>query len=137
MFFISKPINRDLVRRDVIQGINSPVSNLVFKLSEYYYNDGNSKELFCLSGTVACQYKGSRYNIPVEIWLQQDHPNSAPLAYVKPTSDMHVSPTSKDVLPDGTVIIPYIKKWRHVKHFIYDDFFAFNFLLFIFSQIVI
>ena len=91
------------------------MSNLVLKLSEYYYNDGTSKELLNLSGTVACQYKGSRYNIPVEIWFQQDHPASVPLAYVKPTSDMHVSPSSKDVLPDGTVIISYLQKWRHVK----------------------
>ncbi len=105
-----------MVRRDIIQGINSSFGNLVLKLSEYYYNDGTSKELLCLSGTVACQYKGSRYNIPVEIWLQQDHPNNAPLAYVKPTADMHVSPSSKDVLPDGTVVIPYMRKWRHVKH---------------------
>jgi ESCRT-I complex subunit TSG101 len=108
-----------LVRREIIQGINSTSSNLVLKLLEYYFNDGNSKELLCLTGTVACQYKGNRYNIPVEIWLQQGHPITPPLAYVKPTSDMHVSPTSKDVLPDGTVIIPYMKKWRHVKHFIF------------------
>jgi ESCRT-I complex subunit TSG101 len=129
IFPFSKPTNRDLVRRDIIQGINSPMSNLILKLLEYYYNDGNSKELLCLTGTVGCQYKGNRYNIPVEIWLQQDHPNIPPLAYVKPTSDMHVSPTSKDVLPDGTVIIPYIKKWRHVKdlflYFFFKIFFDF------------
>jgi ESCRT-I complex subunit TSG101 len=106
-----------LVRRDIIQGINSPVSNLVLKLVEYYYNDGTSKQLPCLIGTVACQYKGSRYNIPIEIWLQQDHPNVPPLAYVKPTADMHVAPTSKHVLPDGTIIIPYLKNWRHVIYF--------------------
>lgn len=83
-------------------------------MNEYYYNDGTSKELLFLTGTVACFYKGSRYNIPIEIWLQQDHPNTAPLVYVKPTQDMHVSQTSKDVLPDGTVVIPYMKKWRNV-----------------------
>ncbi len=105
-----------MVRRDVIQGTNSPISSLVLKLVEYFYNDGNSKELICLNGTVACQYKGSRYNIPIEIWLQQDHPIVPPLAYVKPTPDMYVSPTSKHVLPDGTVIIPYLKNWRQVKH---------------------
>ncbi|UJR07544.1 hypothetical protein I4U23_011832 [Adineta vaga] len=109
----ARPSNRDLVRRDLMQGINSTVSNLVLKLCEYYYNDGTSKELLCLCGTVMCQYKGSRYNIPIEIWLQNDHPNSAPLAYVKPTLDMYVSQTSRDVHPDGTIIIPYIRNWRH------------------------
>ena len=106
-----------MVRRDILQAINSPKSNLVLKIVEYYYNDGTSKELLSLSGTVACQFKGNRYNIPIEIWIQQDHPNVKPLVYVKPTSDMHVSPSSKDVLPDGTLIIPYISKWRHVKRF--------------------
>jgi ESCRT-I complex subunit TSG101 len=70
----------------------------------------------CLHGTVACQYQGNRYNIPIEIWFQQDHPVVPPLVYVKPTSDMYVSPRSKDVLLDGTVIIPYLKNWHHVKH---------------------
>jgi ESCRT-I complex subunit TSG101 len=101
----------------------------MLKVESYLYNDGTLKELLCLNGTVACQYKGNRYNIPIDIWLQQDHPNVPPLTYVKPTPDMYVSPTSKDVLPDGTVIIPYLKKWRHVKHkFV---FFA-NFILFYF-----
>jgi ESCRT-I complex subunit TSG101 len=88
----------------------------MLKIASYFYNAGTSKELICLHGTVACQYKGSRYNIPIEIWLQQDHPNVPPLTYVKPTPDMYVSPTSKDVLPDGTVIISYLKNWHHVKH---------------------
>ena len=80
----------------------------------YYYPDGNSKELLCLSGTVACEYRGNRYNIPVEIWLQQDHPHVPPLAYVRPTSNMYVSTTSQDVQPDGTIVLPYLNKWRHV-----------------------
>jgi len=113
---LQKPTNRDLARRDINQAINSPISNLMLKIASYYYNNGTSKELLCLNGTVACQYKGNRYNIPIEIWLQQDHPNVSPLAYVKPTPDMYVSPTSKDVQPDGTVIIPYLKNWRHVKY---------------------
>lgn len=104
-----------MVRRDIIQGINSSVSSLILKIAEYFYNDGSSKQLLCLVGTVACQYKGSRYNIPVEIWVQEDHPKVAPLAYVKPTADMHVSTSSKHVLPDGNVIINYLKNWRHVK----------------------
>jgi ESCRT-I complex subunit TSG101 len=121
-----------LIRRDINQGINSSVSSLVLKLVQYFYNDGTSKELLCLIGTVACQYKGSRYNIPIEIWLQQDHPNVLPMAYVKPTPDMYVSPSSKDVKPDGTIIIPYLKNWRHVK---YSFVYLFrNFILFILAK---
>ena len=121
-----KPLNRDLVRRDLIQAVNSSACNLVLKLCEYFYNDGTSKELLCLCGTVICHYKGNRYNIRVEIWLQPDHPNSAPLGYVKPTTDMYVSPTSKDVQPDGTIVIPYLKSWRHVILFHSPGFLQFS-----------
>ena len=110
-----------------MHGIHSPAGNLVLKLNQYYYNDGTSKELLCLIGTVVCQYKASRYNIPIEIWLQQDHPNVPPMAYVKPTPDMYVSATSKDVHPDGTIIIPYLKNWRHVNYS--SDYFIVNFYL--------
>lgn len=89
------------------------MSSLLLKVVPYYYNDGTSKDLLCLSGTVACQYRGNRYNIPIEIWFQQDHPHVPPLAYVKPTADMYVSTSSQDVQPDGTIVLSYLKKWRH------------------------
>ena len=100
----------------MVQAIQASTGSLTLRLSQYFYNDGSSKELLCLSGTVACDYRGSRYNIPVEIWLQPDHPHVSPMAYVKPTSDMYVSPNSQDVQPDGTVVIPYLRAWRHVSH---------------------
>ncbi|CAF4032316.1 unnamed protein product, partial [Rotaria sp. Silwood1] len=109
----AQPTNYELVRQDIIEGIQSSISNLVLKLAECYYSDGNSKELLCLAGTVVCQYKGNRYNTPIEIWFQQDHPQVPPLAYVKPTPDMYISTTSRDVQPDGAVIIPYLRNWRH------------------------
>jgi ESCRT-I complex subunit TSG101 len=121
-----------LVRRDINQGISSSVSSLMLKVVPFYYNNGSYKDLLCLYGTVACPYKGNRYNIPIEIWLQQDHPNVPPMAYVKPTPDMYVSTSSKDVKPDGTVIIPYLKNWRHVK---YSFVYLFrNFILFILAK---
>ncbi|CAF3289570.1 unnamed protein product [Rotaria sp. Silwood2] len=108
----ARPTNRDLVRRDINQVINSS-STLMLKIAPYYYTSGISKDLLCLYGTVPCQYRGNRYNIPIEIWFQQDHPIVPPLAYVKPTSDMFVSTASRDVQSDGTIIIPYLRNWRH------------------------
>ncbi|CAF3915657.1 unnamed protein product [Rotaria sordida] len=113
MIKLAQSKNRDLVPDDINQAINSPISNLILKVAEYYYDDGTSKELLCLAGTVVCHYKGNRYNIPIEIWLQQDHPNVPPLAYVRPTPDMYISTTSKDVQPDGAIIIPYLLNWHH------------------------
>ena len=91
----------------------------MLKVIPYTYNNRATKELLCLYGTVGCQFRGNRYNIPIEICLQQDHPNVPPLAFVRPTPDMYVAPSSRDVQPDGTVIIPYLKTWRHVKDFLF------------------
>lgn len=73
--------------------------------------------MLCLSGTVTCNYRGARYNIPIEIFVPADYPTVSPLVYVRPTSDMHISPTSRDVLSDGKLVIPYIRNWNRVKSF--------------------
>ena len=106
-----------MVRRDVIQATQSTVSSLRLDAATYRYPNGSTKESLRLHGTVVCRYRGNQYNIPIEIWLQQDHPIVPPIVYVKPTSDMHVSTTSSDVRVDGTVIIPYLRNWRHVNIF--------------------
>lgn len=111
-----KPTNRDLVRRDINQAINTPNASLVLKIAQFVYPNRATKELLCLYGTVLCRYRGQQYNIPVEIWLQQDHPTTQPIVYVRPTPDMYVATNSRDVQPDGLVIIPYIRGWRHVNH---------------------
>jgi ESCRT-I complex subunit TSG101 len=105
-----------LVRQDNNQVITVPIWNLLLKVVPFFYGDETSRKLLYLHGTVACQYRENPYNIPIKIWLQQDHPNVPPLLYVKPTSDMYISPTPRDVLPDGIVIISYLKNCRHVRH---------------------
>ncbi|CAF3459883.1 unnamed protein product [Rotaria sp. Silwood1] len=109
----SQCIHRDLVRRDIIQAIQSYQCNLVLKLNRYNLNEGYSKEYLCLSGTVLCEYKENRYNIPIEIILNENHPYKSPIAQVKPTSNMFISPTNQDVQSDGTITINYLKTWRH------------------------
>jgi ESCRT-I complex subunit TSG101 len=104
-----------LVYSDIREAFQSLTSNLRLTIGPYYYNDGISKELLCLHGTVAIRYRGDTYNIPVEIWLQEDHPIAAPLAYVKPTLDMYISQASKYVQPDGLIVLAYLKSWNHVR----------------------
>jgi len=104
----------DLVRRDIIQVIQSSQCSLVLKLVGYYTNERNIREYLCLYGTVVCQYKGNRYNIPIEISLNENHPFISPFAYVKPTPNMFISPNNPYVQPDGAIILNYLKTWRHV-----------------------
>ncbi|XP_070532603.1 caspase-3-like [Ptychodera flava] len=82
------------------------------KNDHYVFNDGTRKELISLDGTIPVNYKGAKYNIPVCIWLMDTHPYNAPMAFVKPTSDMLVKP-SKYVDANGRVYLPYLHEWRH------------------------
>ncbi|CAF0798538.1 unnamed protein product [Adineta steineri] len=105
--------NRDLVRRDIIQVLQSPQCNLILNLIPYYTNERIYREYLCLTGTVVCQYKANKYNIPIEINIHQNHPSQSPTAKVKPTSNMYISTTNPDVQPDGTIINHYLRSWRH------------------------
>ncbi|CAF3881800.1 unnamed protein product, partial [Adineta steineri] len=110
----ARPTNQDLVRRDVILAIYTKTSNLILKIASYYYENGVCKELLCLCGTIACLYKGNQYNIPIDIYFQQDHPLDAPLVFVRPTPNMYIS-TTRNTKPDGSVIVPYLRNWQHPK----------------------
>ncbi|CAF3509451.1 unnamed protein product, partial [Rotaria socialis] len=108
-----KVSHTDLVLSRVKQTIASPISNLLLKFARYFYDGDASKNLLCLCGTIVSLYRQNRYNIPVEIWLQEDHPLVAPLAYVKPISNMYISPNALYVQDDEVVILSYLEFWDH------------------------
>ena len=85
-------------------------------LIPFYSNERIYREYLCLNGTVICQYKGNKYNIPIEINLHQNHPFQSPTAKVKPTSNMYIANTNQDVQQDGTVNNLYLRSWRHVNY---------------------
>lgn len=102
------------------------------------YNDGTTKTLVNLSGTIPVAYTGNKlifwpvvvrithvtpfptgvpsgktYNIPVCVWLEESYPRSAPLCYVKPTSEMLIV-RSQNVSSNGEVLLPCLDQWRPV-----------------------
>lgn len=56
----------------------------------FTFNDGTSKELICLKGTIPVPYRGTNYNIPLAIWVLDTHPMHAPMCFVCPTQDMQI-----------------------------------------------
>nr|XP_027217186.1 tumor susceptibility gene 101 protein-like isoform X5 [Penaeus vannamei] len=54
---------------------------------------------------------GSTYNIPICIWLLDNHPLSSPMVYVKPTPDMLIK-ASRHVDQNGKVYLPYLHEWN-------------------------
>lgn len=81
-------------------------------LDPFVFNNGVSKKLVQLEGTIPVTYKGNLYNIPISLWIQQEHPYNPPMVFVKPTSTMQIKP-SQHVDANGKVDIPVLREWRH------------------------
>jgi len=101
--------NPDKVKRDVHTLLNN-YRGLQPKVDTFVFNDGASKQLLCLGGTIPVPYKGNTYNIPIAIWLLETHPLNAPLVFVRPTSGMQLR-ISKHVDHNGKVYLPYLHIW--------------------------
>ncbi|KAL9953028.1 hypothetical protein ACROYT_G040377 [Oculina patagonica] len=82
------------------------------ELQKFTYNNGIQKELFTLEGTIPVNFRGVIYNIPVVVWLQENHPEVPPLVYVRPTSSMAIK-ESEFVDTNGRVYHPYLHKWNN------------------------
>lgn len=108
---LAKYRNPDSTKRDVLTAIQH-YRGLFPKLESYVFNDGGTKELLNLDGTVPVHYKGNTYNIPVCIWLLETHPYNPPICYVKPTADMQIK-VSRHVDQSGKVYLPYLHEWKY------------------------
>ncbi|ESO02994.1 hypothetical protein HELRODRAFT_185660 [Helobdella robusta] len=78
----------------------------------FVFNDGVSKDLVCLEGTIPVSYKGKMYNIPICIYLMETHPYNPPMIYVKPTQSMQIR-QGKHVDANGRVYLPYLHEWKY------------------------
>ncbi|XP_018608106.2 tumor susceptibility gene 101 protein [Scleropages formosus] len=100
---------KDLTVHDV-SGVISRYAELRPLRDAYVFNDGSSKELMNLSGTIPVSYKGKVYNIPVCLWLLDTYPYAPPICFVKPTSTMVIK-TGKHVDANGKIYLPYLHEW--------------------------
>ncbi|XP_061826464.1 tumor susceptibility gene 101 protein [Nerophis lumbriciformis] len=76
-----------------------------------FYNDGTTKVLMSLTGTIPIFFKDVRYTIPVCVWLKESYPQSAPICYVRPTSEMMIL-QGRYVSSNGEVLLPYLQDWK-------------------------
>ncbi|XP_044281656.1 tumor susceptibility gene 101 protein isoform X3 [Varanus komodoensis] len=81
-------------------------------MDSYVFNDGTSRELMSLTGTIPVSYKGNTYNIPICLWLLDTYPFNPPICFVKPTSTMTIK-TGKHVDANGKIYLPYLHEWKH------------------------
>lgn len=85
--------------------------SLAPKLERYTFPDGLSKELICLDGTIPVTFREASYNIPIGIFISDNHPFEAPLCYVRPTRDMTIK-SSRHVDGSGRIYMPYLSEWN-------------------------
>lgn len=69
-----------------------------------------------LAGTVPILYQGTRYNIPVRLWIPEAYPYRPPLVYVTPTPEMSIVRGHQHVDPAGMVYHPYLSTWNPASH---------------------
>lgn len=102
--------NAEKTKMDVMTALHN-YRGLSPKLDKFVFNDGSDSELLNLDGTIPVRYKGAVYNIPICIWLLDNHPFSSPMVYVKPTPDMLIK-ASRHVDQNGKVYLPYLHEWN-------------------------
>lgn len=101
---------KDQTKRDIQQAL-SYFKELYLIPEKYNYPDGTIRELISLKGTIPVNYKDSRYNIPVQLYLADTHPYLAPVCYVRPTPDMSIN-TSNTVQANGRINLPFLNEWN-------------------------
>ncbi|XP_022663288.1 tumor susceptibility gene 101 protein-like isoform X1 [Varroa jacobsoni] len=94
-----------------IKRVTQQYRGLIPKAETFIFNNGSSKELVCLDGTIPVRYKNVTYNIPIRIWVLDIHPYHAPFCYVCPTPTMQIK-TSQYVDESGRVYLPYLHDWN-------------------------
>ncbi|XP_024620467.1 tumor susceptibility gene 101 protein isoform X2 [Neophocaena asiaeorientalis asiaeorientalis] len=108
---VSKYKYRDLTVRETVSVITL-YKDLKPVLDSYVFNDGSSRELMNLTGTIPVPYRGTTYNIPICLWLLDTYPYNPPICFVKPTSSMTIK-TGKHVDANGKIYLPYLHEWKH------------------------
>ncbi|KAH3737959.1 hypothetical protein DPMN_044558 [Dreissena polymorpha] len=101
----------DVAKFDVLNAITI-FGDLVPKYDEFVFEDGNTKMLVLLDGTIPVTYQGKGYNIPILICLLDSHPNSPPIVFVKPSSNMLIRP-GRNVQQNGKVNLQYQREWKY------------------------
>lgn len=100
----------DHTKQDVLNATKY-IKTLLPRMERYTFPTGVSKELLCLDGTIPVTFRDATYNIPVGIFISDNHPFEAPLCYVRPTRDMTIK-TSRHVDGSGRVYLPYLSEWN-------------------------
>uniref|UniRef100_A0A914YFE3 UEV domain-containing protein n=1 Tax=Panagrolaimus superbus TaxID=310955 RepID=A0A914YFE3_9BILA len=106
----AKMLYEDKAKADIKEVISN-YSDLSPKPKYHAFPDNSRRNALCLSGTIPVTYRGSKYHIPIALYLTENHPYSPPYTYVTPTSNMKIK-ISEHVNEEGRIFLPYLNEWR-------------------------
>ncbi|XP_048020218.1 uncharacterized protein si:dkey-181m9.8 [Megalobrama amblycephala] len=97
---------------DDVKDVSADFPNLQLYVDYYLYPNNDKKKLVYLGGTVPVTYEGSKYNIPVCIWIHETHPKNPPRCYVCPSPSMVINAKSSNVDAHGRVLLHCLNNWK-------------------------
>ncbi|XP_072241224.1 tumor susceptibility gene 101 protein [Leuresthes tenuis] len=112
---IHKRIPKKYLRKHVAHEIQVAITyfkNLVPVMDRFVYNDGTRKDMVCLTGTVPVLISDKTYNIPINLWIEENYPQVAPICFLKPTREMMIV-RGKYVSSNGEIQMPYLEQWNN------------------------
>ncbi|XP_023271228.1 tumor susceptibility gene 101 protein-like [Seriola lalandi dorsalis] len=112
---IKKMLPKAYVRKHVAHEIYVAAThfkNLVPMMDKYVYNDGTTKDLMSLTGTIPVLFNDKTYNIPICLWIEESYPQTAPICYIRPTREMMIV-RGKFISSNGEVEMPYLEEWKN------------------------
>ncbi|XP_039987974.1 tumor susceptibility gene 101 protein [Xiphias gladius] len=112
---VKKMLPKTYLRKHVAHEIHVATTyfkNLVPRMDEYVYNDGTTKDLMSLTGTIPVLFRDKTYNVPICLWIEENYPQSAPICYVRPTHEMMIV-RGKYISSNGEVKLPYLEEWKN------------------------
>lgn len=105
------------VDRDASSLLKSSVGiHLTPGISPLVENNGNSSHCLVLQGTIGILFRGTTYQLLVDIYLPSGYPIRPPLSFVRLAKNQYLKENHPHVGSDGTVYLPYTHEWNPRTH---------------------
>ncbi|XP_075327272.1 tumor susceptibility gene 101 protein [Odontesthes bonariensis] len=112
---LHKMLPKKYLRKHVAHEIRVAITyfkNLVPVMDRYVYNDGTIKDMVCLTGTIPVLISDKTYNIPINVWIEENYPLVAPICFLIPTCEM-MTIRGKYVSSNDEIKMPYLEQWNN------------------------
>jgi ESCRT-I complex subunit TSG101 len=105
------------VDRDATAVLRSSVGEHLTPIaSELYEDKGSHSTVLVLQGTIAMDFRGTTYQLLMDVYLPGGYPQRPPVCYVRLADHMYLKENHRHVASDGKVYLPYLHEWTPQQH---------------------